>query len=193
MDKLITFIISLFGIRSKTSRELFTGLLGVVMTVFLIGFSQYVIITMTRVNSDFSSDYIEKLTLVLIIPEIIIIFYTVYYIIKYAFLAIITLIRYGFSPNSKDSGSSIEALMTSAIEDKGRMRREIVKYLKESSSPKNFAALHIWLCERQLLYPTDNKSFLNSLSVDFSNAPSKENEKESVHVPSASSFILLIF
>lgn len=187
MDGLVNFIISLFDFRGKIIRRIYTGLCGFVIVCFFLFFYTYVVMKFSSGPYE-SSDYQEQLGLVLTLLSIIVLCYLMYFLIKYLSLLLITLVRYGFSPSSKDSESSIEALMTSAVEDRVRMRKEIVKFLKESPTPKNFAALHIWLCERHLILTTENKTFIEALLVDFPNAASMDNNNIVARVPATSSF-----
>lgn len=189
MEKLVNEIVALFDINSRISRRMWTGYVGVILSVIFASISFKEILRIIE-NAKLTSDGCQEVVLILSsIMSTIIVLWLTYYLIKFFALLVITLIRYGVSFTSKIRKDSIVSIMTTEVEDKRRMYKAIIRYLKEYSTPTHFAALYIWLTNKQLICPTDQVRFLELLKADFLAIDNKPKSKGiQINVPSASSF-----
>lgn len=188
MDKLVAEVSALFNTTSKTDQKLCTGAVG--MTIYTLFFTAFVsgilkIIELAKSASSVSQEVLAFLCFFMIFAAVLI---YLYYLIKYGTLFFVTLFHYGVKPRFKDSEKSIESIMTSEVDDKKRLHKSILGYLNEYPAPRNFAALFIWLNDKQLLVPLEQARFLDVLKTDFIDSSSSATNKKDVSVPSTSSF-----
>lgn len=188
MEKLVTEIVSWFNTTSKADKRLCTAATGITLYILFCLIVSAGLLMILKVMNGASSGAQEVVTIVCLFLAFTASLIVIYYLIKYFVLLFITLFQYGIAPSFKNRDKSIESIMTSEVDDKGRLHKSILHYLTEYSTSRNFAALYIWLNEKQLLEPLDQTQFLEALKNDFSGATPSENNKKEVIVPSASSF-----
>lgn len=187
MEKLINEIVSWLNTSSKTDKRLSTAYTGIVLSILFFTAFYVCIRGLLKMSEHLSPQGQEVVSVLCLLMLFAAIFAAFFYLVKYMALLLITISQYGLTPSFKNREDSIEAIMTSEVDDKARMHKEIVAYLKECSTPRHFAALYIWLNESQLLDSPDQKQFLTALQTDFPGTESSDTSKQ-IQVPSPSSF-----
>ena len=167
MNKIVKEIVELLKIDNKADKAFWEGLIGVLLStvisvIYVLGVEKLT----DLLNS--TSTIIQEVSLLLlgILSLSWVIWWTCYLIRCFA-LIFITIIKYGIRPLLGKNEASIEAQMSSKVEDKRRLRKAIKRYLTEHSAVKYFAAVYIWMIDNNLLKQDEQKLFLDSLSVDF--------------------------
>lgn len=189
MKSMVNEIVGLMRINTRIDRTAVSGFVGIVIVLLFWGACYWGVKVIINTVESSSIVALQEIVAVLcMVTMVIVVIFGGYYLIYYLLLLIITTIQFGLAPHFKDRANSIESLMTSEIEDKGRMHKGIVRYLSECSTIKHFAALHIWLCENQLLTTGDQSKFLNALTADFPNDSDGDNNKNKLRVPSPAAF-----
>jgi len=187
MEKLVNEIVSWINTTSKADKKLCTAATGIILyTLFFLivgaGF-----LTIFKVINAASPKVQEVVTVICLFLAFAAFLIFIYYLVKYCALFFITMFQYGIAPSFKNRDKSIEAIMTSEVDDKKRLHKGILSYLTEYSTSRCFAALYIWLNEKQLLEPLEQTRFIDVLKTDFPDSSSNETDKKGVIVPSTSS------
>lgn len=188
MEKLVNEIVALFNPKGKVEKKLYRGVIGFgISTLFFLIFVKGLLILLdVTQNATLISQEIVSIACSVVFLVVVLIY--CYYFVLYIALLLITLIQYGFTPHYNNYEQSIEAIMTSEVEDTRRLHKAIIAYLKEHSAPRDFAALYIWLDKNHLLRTNDQKRFLEVLKTDFPDLNASDIEKIQTHVPAPSSF-----
>lgn len=189
MDNLINEIVGLLNPGGRIDRRLYRGAIGVgVSSLFFLLFVKGLFMILD-VAKKASLERQENVAIICTVVFVFVFLFYFYYLIRYAALLLITLLQYGFTLRRKNTAQTIVSIMTSEVEDKNRMHKAIIKHLKEYSTPKDFAALYIWLSGKHLIYSTDQTKYLELLKADFPDTTNQSELKNyCTRVPSASSF-----
>ena len=161
MDKLVKSICDYFPFRNTTKQKMFYGLIG-----FLVVLIFWVMSTNLLNYVKSKPVHIAAMDGVYQIVFFIISLYCLWYGVKYFATLILEIIILNSLPKFNDPGHSIQALMTSLVNDELRLHNEIMKYLSKNKTAKDFAVLHIWLYGNGLICTNEQKAFLEALSTD---------------------------
>ena len=187
MKKLVNEIVTILNPNGKVDKILYRGAVGLMACTILFFVFVKGIFFILDVTKAVSSESQEGVAIACIVMFVVVLLFYCYYVILYTAMLVITLLKYGFIPSYKNVEQSVESIMTSKVEDTRRLHKAIIKYLKEYSAPKYFAALYIWLDENHLLRTNDQKRFLDVLKTDFPDSDTSDTENSSIHFPSQSS------